>query len=176
MLIIGAGPAGLCTLQCVRLLRSKRVIVCNINESRLAFVNTHYPDVLTTPPDGLVDFVRAHFDHGGADVVLEAAGSEQTFRMAWECARPNAIVTVVALYDDLQVLPLPDMYGKNLIFKTGGVDGCNCKETLDLIVAGKLVTTPLMTHTYDLKDIEAAYELFVNRKAGEIKVALRCTP
>ena len=50
-------------------------------------------------------------DHGGADVVLEVAGSETTFRMAWECARPNAIVTVVALYDGPQILPLPDMYG-----------------------------------------------------------------
>ena len=38
--------------------------------------------------------------------------------------------------------PLPDMYGKNLTFKTGGVDGCNCAQTLDLIAAGKLDTTP----------------------------------
>lgn len=31
---------------------------------------------------------------------------------AWECARPNAIVTVVALYDKAQTMPLPEMYGK----------------------------------------------------------------
>ena len=53
-------------------------------------------------------------DSGGADVVLEVAGAESTFRLAWECARPNATVTVVALYDKAQTLPLPDMYGKNL--------------------------------------------------------------
>ena len=159
----------------MQLLQPKHIIVCDIDESRLAFVNTHYPEVLTTTPDSLVDFVRSHSDHGGADVVLEVAGSEQTFRMAWECARPNAIVTVVALYDGPQVLPLPDMYGKNLIFKIGGVDGCNCKETLDLIAAGKLDTTPLITHTYNLKDIEAAYDLFENRRDGVIKVAIRCT-
>ena len=34
------------------------------------------------------------------------------------CKRPNAVVTVVALYDKPQSLPLPDMYGKNLTFKT----------------------------------------------------------
>ena len=107
-------------------------------------------------------------------MVLEVAGSPETFRMAWECARPNAIVTVVALYDGPQTLPLPDMYGKNLIFKTGGVDGCNCKETLELIAEGKIDTTPLITHTYELKDIEAAYELFENRRDGVIKVAVRC--
>ena len=32
-------------------------------------------------------------------MVLEVAGTEKTFEMAWKCARPNAIVTVVALYD-----------------------------------------------------------------------------
>ena len=52
-------------------------------------------------------------------MVLEVAGADSTFRLAWECARPNAIVTVVALYDKAQTLPLPEMYGKNLTFKTG---------------------------------------------------------
>lgn len=66
------------------------------------------------------EFVLRNSDHGGADVVLEVAGSEDTFRLAWDCARPNAIVTIVALYDKPQLLPLPDMYGKNLTFKTGG--------------------------------------------------------
>ena len=63
------------------------------------------------------------------------------------------------------------MYGKNLTFKTGGVDGCNCAETLALIAAGKLDTTPLITHTYPLRDIEAAYDLFENHRDGVIKVA-----
>ena len=174
VLILGAGPTGLCTLQCVRLYAPKRIIVCDKDADRLAFVAAHYPEVLTAPPEQLPAFVQAHSDHGGADSVLEVAGSDETFRLAWQCARPNAIVTVVALYDAPQVLPLPDMYGKNLIFKTGGVDGCHCKETLDLIAEGKLDTTPLITHTYDLKDIEAAYDLFEHRRDGVIKVAIRC--
>lgn len=65
------------------------------------------------------------------------------------------------------------MYGKNLTFKTGGVDGCNCAQTLDLIAAGKLDTTPLITHTYPLKDIDAAYQLFESRREGVIKVAIQ---
>ena len=172
VLILGAGPTGLCTLQCVALYHPKRIIVCDLDENRLAFVRQHHPGVLTTTPNGLNDFVVAHSDHGGADVVLEVAGSAETFRMAWKCARPNAIVTVVALYDGPQTLPLPDMYGKNLTFKTGGVDGCNCPETLQLIEQGKLDTTPLITHTYPLSQIEEAYQLFENRQDGVIKVAI----
>ena len=40
------------------------------------------------------------------------------------------------------------MYGKNLTFKTGGVDGCDCSTLLQLIAAGELDTTPLITHIF----------------------------
>ncbi len=172
VLLLGAGPTGLCTLQCVLLKSPRRVIVCEQDPLRRAFVAQHFPQVLTAPPEGLLDFVRSHSDHGGADAVLEVAGSPDTFRLAWQCARPNAVVTVVALYDAPQTLPLPEMYGKNLTFKTGGVDGCRCAETLDLIAAGKLDTTPLITHTFPLREIEAAYDLFEHRRDGVIKVAI----
>ena len=174
VLILGAGPTGLCTLQCVMLKNPKRIIVCEKDESRIRFVREHYPQVLVTVPENVKAFVLENSDHGGADVVLEVAGADTTFRTAWECARPNAIVTVVALYDEAQVLPLPDMYGKNLTFKTGGVDGCDCEEILKLIEEGKIDTEPLITHTYPLTEIETAYELFEGKQDGVIKVAIEC--
>ena len=172
VLIIGAGPTGVCTLACVLLQQPKRVIVCEKDTTRIALVREHYPDVLLCQPEACEDFVRAHSDHGGADVVLEVAGARDTFELAWRCARPNAIVTVVALYDEAQTLPLPDMYGKNLIFKTGGVDGCDCAEILRLIAQGKIDTTPLITHRFPLSEIEEAYRIFENRLDGVIKVAI----
>lgn len=172
--IIGAGPTGICTLLCTMLKNPKRIIVCEKDENRIRFINEHYPDVLTVLPEECFEFVKSRSEHGGADRVLEVAGAESTFKLAWQCARPNAIVTVVALYDKPQILPLPDMYGKNLIFKTGGVDGCDCEETLNLIAQGKLNTEPLITHTYPLAEIEDAYELFENKRDGVIKVAVEC--
>mgnify|MGYP001778881627 FL=1 len=172
VLIIGAGPTGICTLLCALLKRPARVIVCEKDAARLRFVREHYPKVLTVEPVHALEFVRANSSHGGADVVLEAAGAEETFRLAWECARPNAVVTIVALYNGSQILPLPEMYGKNLTFKTGGVDGCDCGEILELISQGKLDTEPLITHTYPLKEIAAAYALFENRRDGVMKVAI----
>lgn len=173
VLIIGAGPTGICTLQCVLLKQPKRVIVCEKDPQRLTFVKKHYPQVLTVEPEAVQEFVLTHSGHGGADVVLEVAGSPETFRMAWQCARPNAIVTIVALYDEAQTLPLPEMYGKNLTFNTGGVDGCKCAETLALIEQGKIDTTPLITHTFPLRDIAEAYDLFENRRDGVIKAAIQ---
>ena len=172
VLIIGAGPTGICTLLCAMLKQPKRIIVCEQSEERRAFVKNHYPDVLLTTPDECVDFVMRHSDHGGADRVLEVAGGTTTFSLAWQCARPNAIVTVVALYNKPQVLPLPNMYGKNLTFKTGGVDGCDCEEVLRLIEQGKIDTTPLITHRFPLSRIEEAYRIFENKEDGVIKIAI----
>ena len=172
VLILGAGPTGICTLLCVMLKQPKRVIVCEKDPQRIRFLQEHYPQVLVTTPEHCREYVEENSDHGGADVVLEVAGAEDTFRMAWQCARPNAIVTVVALYDKPQMLPLPDMYGKNLTFKTGGVDGCDCAELLSLIAQGKIDTTPLITHSFALRDIEEAYYIFENKLDGVIKIAI----
>lgn len=172
VLIIGAGPTGICTLLCVMLKQPKRIIIYEKDAARAEFVRKHYPDVLLCEPEECEAFVKEHSDHGGADVVLEVAGGRDTFQLAWKCARPNAIVTVVALYDEAQSLPLPDMYGKNLIFKTGGVDGCDCAEILRLIEEGKIDTTPLITHRFKLADIEEAYRIFENRLDGVIKIAI----
>ena len=172
VLIIGAGPTGICTLLCVMLNQPKRIIVCEKSEERRQFVQEHYPKVLLTTPEECKDFVLKNSEHRGADRVLEVAGADDTFRLAWECARPNAIVTVVALYDQPQVLPLPEMYGKNLTFKTGGVDGCDCEEVLSLIEEGRIDITPLITHRFPLSEIEEAYRIFENKLDGVIKVAI----
>ena len=166
VLIIGSGPTGICTLLCVMLKNPKKIVMCEVDPARMAFIKKHYPDVV------LVDPTKEDVATLAADRVIEVAGSSETFELAWKAARPNAIVTIVALYEEAQILPLPQMYGKNLTFKTGGVDGCDCDEILSLIKTGKINTTPLITHEFNLKDIEEAYNIFENRKENVIKIAI----
>ena len=173
VLIIGAGPTGLCTLQCVRLYNPKRIMICEKDVARQEFVKSHFPDVIVVSPEECMERTMQLSENGGADRVIEVAGVDDTFLLAWKAARPNAIVTVVALYDKPQILPLPDIYGKNLTFKTGGVDGCDCDEILRLISEGKINTSSLITHTFPFSHIEAAYDLFENRRDNVIKVAIK---
>ena len=173
VLIIGGGPTGICTLLCAMLKNPRKIILCEKSAERQAFIKKNYQSVEVVTPDECLS-VAEGLERGGADVVIEVAGAEDTFRLAWQCARPNAIVTVVALYDKPQVLPLPEMYGKNLTFKTGGVDGCNCSEILSLVEEGKIDTTPLVTHVFPLSRIDEAYGIFENKEEGVIKVAIKC--
>lgn len=172
VLVIGAGPTGCCAVACAALHSPRHIIVTDIDPARLRFVKTHFPGVTAVPPEELPATIAALCSHGGADSVIEAAGTPETFRAAWQYARPAATVAVIALYDEAQTLPLPDMYGKNLVFKTGGVDGNKCGEILSLIADGKLDVSPLITHTFPLSRADEAYRLFAEKADGVMKVAL----
>ena len=76
------------------------------------------------------------------------------------------------MYEEAQTLPLPDMYGKNLVFKTGGVDACGLDEVMALIAAGRLDTSLLISRRYPLKDILEAYRAFGRREGGCLKVVI----
>ena len=172
--VIGAGPTGLCTLMCARLYGPGVVIAIDTSDERLKLAKEQgLADVIINPLKQDVEQEIKKLTLGrGADAVLEVAGGRDTFRMAWKIARPNAVVCVVALYEEPQMIPLPDMYGKNLVFKTGGVDASCCEEIMKLIKAGKLDTSCLITHRTKLEHIMEAYDVFENKKDHVIKYAI----
>ena len=177
MAVIGAGPVGLTTMMCARLAEPERIIALDVDESRLQRAAEHgLADAAINPAEKSLDTVESLVRtaaHGrGADCVIEAAGGDDTFEMAWRIARPNATVVLSAMYEHDQVLPLPRMYGKNLTFKTGGVDASGLDEVMALIVAGKLDTSLLISQRYPLSDILEAYRFFEAREDGCLKVVI----
>ena len=172
--VIGAGPTGLCTMMCARLYTPARIIAIDTDEYRLNLAKEKGLADITLIPgrDDPEKVIKELTDGRGADTVFEVAGGADTFQTAWKIARPNAVVVVVAMYEEAQELPLPDMYGKNLVFKTGGVDGSYCREIMDLTACGKLDAGFLITHRCSLNDIMNAYDIFENKKDHVIKYAV----
>lgn len=172
--VIGAGPTGLCTMLCARLYTPGKIIAVDTDEYRLKLAKEKgLADIILTPDSGNIEETVRDITGGrGADRVFEVAGGKDTFQTAWKIARPNAVVVIVAMYEEPQTLPLPDMYGKNLIFKTGGVDGSHCQEIMDLTACGKLDAGFLITHRCRMEEIMAAYDVFENRKEHVIKYAV----
>ena len=173
--VLGAGPTGLCCMMAARLYQPSRIIAVDVLENRLQLAQEQgLADVILTPGKSDVrSEILKNTEGRGADVVIEAAGGKNTFQMAWETARPNGVVCLVAMYEEDQILPLPQMYGKNLIFKTGGVDACDCPEIMRLIQEGKLDATCLITHRTSFEHILEAYQIFEDKKEGIMKWAIR---
>ena len=96
----------------------------------------------------------------------------ENHQISWRIARPNAVVAVSAMYENDQTLPLPSMYGKNFIFKTGGMDTTGLEEPLSPIEQGLIDTSCLISKRYTLNDILEAYRAFEAREDGCLKVVI----
>lgn len=172
--VIGAGPVGLCAMMCAKFLGAGKIIAIDIDETRLNIAkDENLADYIFNPNLTNVEAeVKLLTRNRGADGVIECAGTSETFQLAWKIARPNAVVGVVAMYEENQILPLPEMYGKNLTFKTGGVDANKCDKLIKLIEEQKISTDFLITHTFKLGEILEAYKLFEQKPAGCLKIAI----
>nr|WP_317412923.1 alcohol dehydrogenase [uncultured Solibaculum sp.] len=172
--VIGAGPVGLCAMSCAKLFGAAKVIALDVDSSRLDLAQKQgiCDEIIHCGKLNAKQVVDVITEGRGADGVIEAAGCEESFRTAWEIARPNGTVAIVAMYEESQVLPLHQMYGKNLIFKTGGVDAVHCETLLKLIQSGRLSTDFLITHTAPLNDILEGYRMFEQRLNGCLKWAI----
>lgn len=172
--VIGAGPVGLCAMLCAKFLGAGKIIAIDIDETRLNIAkDENLADYIFNPNLTNVEAeVKLLTRNRGADGVIECAGTSETFQLAWKIARPNAVVGVVAMYEENQILPLPEMYGKNLTFKTGGVDANKCDKLIKLIEEQKISTDFLITHTFKLDEILEAYKLFEEKPAGCLKIAI----
>ena len=172
--VIGAGPVGLCAMMCAKFLGAGKIIAIDIDETRLNIAkDENLADYIFNPNLTNVEAeVKLLTRNRGADGVIECAGTSETFQLAWKIARPNAVVGVVAMYEENQILPLPEMYGKNITFKTGGVDANKCDKLIKLIEEKKIATDFLITHTFKLDEILEAYKLFEEKPAGCLKIAI----
>lgn len=172
--VIGCGPVGLCSMMCAKILGAEKIIAIDINEKRLELAKKQNLADYTVNPNttNIEEFVKRLTDNHGADGVIEAAGGENTFETAWKIARANSVVALVAMYETPQVLPLPEMYGKNLIFKTGGVDAIHCEKLLKLISESKINTDFLISSKMPLSKITEAYKIFENSKDDCLKFAI----
>ena len=170
--VIGAGPVGLCAMQCAKILGAGKVIAVDIDKNRLELAQKLGFADFISEPENCEESIKEITKYG-VDAVIEAAGGKNTFELAYKIARPNAVVALVAMYEKNQILPLPEMYGKNLIFKTGGVDAVHCKELVKLIAEGKITTDFLITHRFSFDNIKDAYKLFEEKSENCLKVAVQ---
>ena len=175
--VIGAGPVGLATMMCAKLAEPGCIVAIDINAKRLALAKERgladeTIDASTMGLDAVEAAVHKMTEGRGADAVVEAAGGSNTFEMAWRIARPNAVVVISAMYEGPQTLPLHEMYGKNLVFKTGGVDAANLDETMKLVEEGRIDTSCLISKRYALNDILEAYRAFEAREDDCLKMVI----
>jgi threonine dehydrogenase-like Zn-dependent dehydrogenase len=178
VIVFAQGPIGLCATAGARLMCATTVIGVDSDPARLAMARRMGADVaLDFTSVDVVEEVRRLTGGTGADVAIEALGTQGTFESALRCLRPGGTLSSLGVYSGKLQIPYEAFaagLGDHRIVTTlcpGGKE--RMARLLRAVQSGRFDPTPLLTHHYRLADIGEAYHVFSNRLDGVLKVAIR---
>lgn len=177
VVVFAQGPIGLCATAGARLMGASLIIGVDSDPVRLAMARRMGADVaLDFTAVDVVDEVKRLTGGLGADVAIEALGTQTTFESALRSIRPGGTLSSLGVYSGKLQLPYDAFaagLGDQRIVTTLCPGG---KERMGRLIAmvrsGRFDPTPLITHRFPLADIQTAYDLFSNRRDGVLKVAI----
>lgn len=173
VVVVGAGPIGLATIATAKLYTPGRIIAVDLADSRLAAARAIGADATVSVAEGPERLVEDLTEGLGADVVVEAVGVPEAFEMCMRMVRPGGRVANVGVHGKPATLHLEDLWIKDVTITTGLVDTYSTPLLLRMMAAGRLPSSLLVTHRFELEQMEKAYDVF-SRAAdtGALKVVL----
>jgi threonine dehydrogenase-like Zn-dependent dehydrogenase len=177
VVVFAQGPIGLCATAGARMMGASLVIGVDGDDNRLAMARKMGADVVLDyrAVDVVAEVKR--LTGGGADVAIEALGTQETFESALRSLRPGGTLSSLGVYSGKLQVPYDAFaagLGDHRIVTTlcpGGKE--RMRRLMEVVRAGRVDLTPLLTHTYSLDNIGEAYRLFGERQDNVIKVAIR---
>ena len=177
VVVFAQGPIGLCATAGAKLMGATTIIGVDSDPGRLAVARRMGADVtLDFTKVDVVDEVRRLTGGFGADVAIEALGTQGTFENALRCLRPGGTLSSLGVYSGKLQVPYDAFaagLGDHRIVTTlcpGGKERMG--RLLRAVQSGRFDPTPLLTHHFRLADIGEAYRIFSNRLDGVLKVAI----
>ena len=177
VVVFAQGPIGLCATAGAKLMGASLIIGVDGDETRLAMARRMGADVALDyrAVDVVAEVKR--LTGGGADVAIEALGTQQTFENALRCLRPGGTLSSLGVYSGKLQMPYDAFaagLGDHRIVTTlcpGGKE--RMRRLLNLVQSGRFDPTPLITHRFPLGEIVEAYHLLGERSEGVLKVAIK---
>jgi threonine dehydrogenase-like Zn-dependent dehydrogenase len=176
VVILGSGPIGLSILAAAKALGG-RVGMTDFDPFRLDLARRMGADA-TWPAGGddLVGRVLDWTDGEGADTVFEAVGGDQdaTLGVASQVARRGGLLVMVGTFTaNRATLRAAEFKDRELELRGSRGNHQAFGPCLDLLAAGKLDPTPMITHRLPLADAEGGLTRLKRREPGMVKVVLR---
>jgi threonine dehydrogenase-like Zn-dependent dehydrogenase len=177
VVVLAQGPIGLCATAGAKLMGASLIIGVDSDDARLSMSRRMGADVTLNPLETDVVAQVKRLTGGGADVAIEALGTQETFENALRCLRPGGVLSSLGVYSGKLSLPYDAFaagLGDNKIVTTLCPGGKERMRRLMEVVKGKRVDfTPLLTHTFALDNIKEGYRVFGEWLDGALKVAIK---
>lgn len=178
VVVFAQGPIGLCATAGAKLRGASTIIAVDGIDDRLQISRNMGADItLNFRQVDVVDEIMKITGGRGVDASIEALGTQTTFETALRVLKPGGTLSSLGVYSSDLKIPLDAFHaglGDNKIVTSlcpGGKE--RMRRLLNVVASGRADFGALVTHTYKLDDIVAAYELFANQRDGVLKVAIK---
>lgn len=176
--VFAQGPIGLCATAGARLKGASLIIAVESDPFRAQMAKRMGADiVLNHEVFDVVAEIKQLTNGRGADVAIEALGTQQTFENALRVLRAGGTLSSLGVYSGKLSIPVEAFaagLGNHKIITTlcpGGKE--RMQRLMGLVRHGRLDLHPLLTHVFPLHRIAEAYQLFGERRDNVIKVAVK---
>ena len=173
--IIGPGPLGLISGQVAKIFGAERVYLVGTRASRLNVGGQTGADrLINVYEEDPVEVVLKETGGIGADLVIESSGAKDAPMMAIKMAKPMGKILILGIPHEPVLMDLEDMAMKNkYLFTVRGEGWSNVARGVSLLGTGKITLKPYVTHSFPLEEITRAFETFVKRIDGAVKVVVK---
>ena len=171
--VIGGGAIGLLMVQLAKLRGAGTVILSEPVEIRRKIGLTLGADLAIDPlSDDPAARIREYLGRPGADVVIECVGKTSATQQAFEVTNRGARILLfsVPTVDAKFSLPLFDVYKKELKIFGSFVNPDTHEDAVQLLNSGRILTAPLITHTFPLEKLEDAIHMQMSAESIKVQV------
>ena len=176
--VFAQGPIGLCATAGARLMGATTVIAVDGNPHRLGISKVMGADVTLNFHDcDVVEEIMKLTGGRGVDSAIEALGTQGTFESALRVLKPGGTLSSLGVYSSDLTIPVSAFaaglgdHRINTALCPGGKE--RMRRLMNVVASSRVDLGVLVTHTYKLDDIIAAYDLFANQRDGVLKVAIK---
>lgn len=172
VIVFGCGPIGIYTQMVAKLSGAEYVIGVDITKERLELARKMGTDIVLNSKElNIVDEVNRITKGFGMDIVVELTGNKAVVNEAAKTLRRGGDLVLVGLYSGPVELDLVN----NIIYKEANVYGITGRIMWDtwwtaqsMLLSGKINISPVITHRFDLKDYDKAFQLAESASTGKI--------
>jgi len=175
VVVIGPGPLGLISSQVAKELGAEKVYLIGTRASRLnKGAETGADRLINIHEENAVDVILEETNGIGADLVVESSGAIEAPMMAIKMAKPMGKILILGIPQEPVLVDFEDLLLKNKSIHTVRGEGwSNVSRAVSLLGSGKVTLKPYVTHTFPLAEITTAFETFVKRIDGAVKVVVK---
>jgi L-iditol 2-dehydrogenase len=175
VLILGAGPIGLCLLQRCRSEGIEEVMVSEISPRRLDVARQLGAIGIDVAKEDVEERVQDLTGGEGVDVTFECAGAASTTKQAVSLTRRRGRIMLIAHYSKKTEVDPEEIVSKNLVVYGYDSYAKNAfEEAIRLILEDKIRLKPLISHEFPLEKAKEAFEVALQPNVS-VKVLIKPT-